>query len=117
VTQSAVATPRYDACSNIRFICGPSVRALQPTIQVKCGADHIPSWSRKLAPAVFRLREGIAAAEGKVYFEEASQLALAANNMRANALIHACTVALNVCSALGLTVPPSLLATADEVIE
>lgn len=29
------------------------------------------------------------AAEGKVYFEEASQLALAANNMRANALIHA----------------------------
>jgi adenylate cyclase len=34
-------------------------------------------------------REGISADEAKIYFDQAKQLALAANNMRANALIHA----------------------------
>jgi class 3 adenylate cyclase/tetratricopeptide (TPR) repeat protein len=34
-------------------------------------------------------REGISAEEAKVYFDQAKRLALAANNVRANALIHA----------------------------
>jgi adenylate cyclase len=37
----------------------------------------------------FGWREGISAADAHVYFEEARQLALAASDMRANALIHA----------------------------
>jgi hypothetical protein len=65
---------------------------------LKRGRDHSRPSDRKsqcqadrVGPAqpYFGCGEGIAAAEAKVYFEEASQLALAANNMRANALIHA----------------------------
>jgi class 3 adenylate cyclase/tetratricopeptide (TPR) repeat protein len=37
----------------------------------------------------FGWREGISSGEAEVYFEEARSLALASNNMRANALIHA----------------------------
>ena len=37
----------------------------------------------------FGWREGVSADDAKVYFEEARQLAVAANDMRANALIHA----------------------------
>src|SRR2546425_7232706 len=39
-TQSAVATPRYDGCPNMRSLRGPSSRALQPTDQVERGADQ-----------------------------------------------------------------------------
>jgi class 3 adenylate cyclase len=37
----------------------------------------------------FGWREGLSAEEGRLYFEEAKDLALAAGNMRANAMIHA----------------------------
>src|SRR6266516_1574998 len=39
-TQSAVATPRYDGCPNMRSLRGPSGRALQPTVQVERGTDQ-----------------------------------------------------------------------------
>jgi adenylate cyclase len=55
-------------------------------------SDHVTDYLRMLACGQiinYGWREGISADEARVYFDQAKQLALAANNMRANALIHA----------------------------
>jgi len=72
-------------------------QALRSWMKVRELVSNQPSseqvdWLRMAASGQivnFGWREGLPAEEGRLYFEEARDLALAANNMRANAMMHA----------------------------